>query len=102
MDEGEIRRYSNDKKICMARVTCGCLIRVTDMKVAQVDIESPRAGFISPTKFRCVQRAQKSKYDTGGDAYDCAKEKVLVNNEPASPHHESDGVQKDFVSIHQY
>lgn len=44
MDEGEIRRYSNDKKICMARVTCGCLIRVTDMKVAQADIESPRAG----------------------------------------------------------
>ncbi|MPN61104.1 hypothetical protein SDC9_208838 [bioreactor metagenome] len=31
----------------------------------------------------------------GGDAYDCTKENVLVNKEPASPHHKSDGVHKD-------
>ena len=33
------------------------------------------------------------------DKFDCTKEKVLVNNEPASPHHVSDGVHKDDVSL---
>lgn len=38
---------------------------------------------------------EKSKYDMGDDAYDCTKENVLVNIEPTSPHHQSDGVHKD-------
>lgn len=36
-----------------------------------------------------------NKSSTGGDAYDCSQENVLVNNELGSPHHKSDGVHKD-------
>ena len=95
MDEGEIRRYSNDKEIAWHVSHFRALKRligkgfVNRRKVAVKQIE----------KFAALNERNKGKYDTEGDAYDCAKEKVLVNIEPASPHHVSDGVHKDDVSL---
>ena len=50
-------------------------------------------------KLCCAHRAQYERSRSRGDAYDCANEKVLVNNERVCPHHESDGVHKDNTTI---
>ena len=63
-------------------------IRVTfwDSQTSYIEINNT-----SSLRSMSVMRASK--------VIDCAKEKVLVNNEPTSPHHKSDGVHKDQLSI---